>query len=491
MKKKQLFQILYTYIAFSFLPYAISTCAYEDFNKETISKAEVASTCIYDKEIPNQQAIELECANTEAILNQQSTSLHCTKKVFGHAEKLVMIFMAADNDLRSFAIRNIRQSMLVGSQEPYLHLVIHLDIRDAQGVKITRRYYVLENDYIILNEYDSHAQHMDSGDPNTLISFVKFATDKFPADDHILIFWDHGTGYLDPAQHSRTTPAELFSFNPTTHKFDLDRSNPDNYSWDEEQRGVCWDQSTKNYLTAQKLDYALKTCVQHMKKPFDIIAFDACLMSMIEVADLVSPYAKIMISSEEAILGTGFNYSDTFAPLKQKSMTVPILAEHIVNIFNTTYNRITQDYELSALDLTLTQEITQNIDQVAILLQESLSSQKKETVKRALKIARNNAVHFNEPTYLDLYDLYHNILLQLGNFKAQPHAKFQKTALEFALKNGMELIQRYTIAHCAGSKLQQTRGISIYFPERMHSSYPTSYFAHTYNWYNFLRAYLT
>ena len=409
---------------------------------------------------------------------------------FGHATKLIMIYMAADNDLRSFAIRNIQQLMKVGSQEPYMHIVIHLDIRDAQGAKITRRYYMLENDYIVLNENDPKTQRMDSGDPNTLISFVQFAVDHFSADTYTLIFWDHGTGYLDPVQHNRMNTTELFSFNPATHKLELDRTDINTYYWNEDQRGVCWDQSTRNYLTAQKLDHALNTCVRYLGQPFDIIAFDACLMSMIEIADLVSPYAKIMVSSEEAILGTGFDYATTLAPLKENIFSIPLFAEHMVTIFDGTYNRITQDYELSALDLSITPLITANISTVATLLQEMLTSQKRETVKRALKIARSNTVHFNEPGYLDLYDLYRNILLQLNNFKLKANTT-KKTALETALREGMELIDSYVIAHCAGTKLQHARGISIYFPERMHSSYPNSQFARAYEWYEFLKVYLS
>lgn len=423
------------------------------------------------------------------LLEAQGASTIKSPRSFGRAEKLVMIYMAADNDLRSFAIRNIRQLMNAGSQEPYIHLVIHLDIKDNQGAKITRRYYMLHNDYIVLNENDPKTQRMDSGDPNTLISFVTYAVDTFPADEHVLIFWDHGTGYLDPAQHSRTNITELFSFNPTTHKLDLDRSEAHYYNWNDDERGVCWDQSTRNYLTAQKLDYALKTCTAYLKKPFEIIAFDACLMSMIEMAELVAPYAQYMISSEEAILGTGFNYETVFAPLKTKSFTTEQFAKHIVTMFDEAYSRITQDYELSAFDLSVTPALTANIDTVATLLQEMLKTQKKETVKRALKVARTNTTHFNEPGYLDLYDLYHNILIQLNNFKTT-EPRIKKSALETALNDGMDLIEQYMIAHCAGTKLKKTGGVSIYFPERMHSSYPNSQFAHGHQWYNFLRTYL-
>jgi len=430
----------------------------------------------------------LQLFDTELIDITEQTHNKATHR-FGYAQKLVMIYMAADNDLRSFAIRNIRQLMNAGSNEPYMHIIVHLDIRDAQGSKITRHYYILEDDYIVLNENDPTTQQMDSGDPNTLISFVKFCIDSFDAQEYILIFWDHGTGYLDPAQHNRMNTTELFSFNPATHKLELDRSEFNSYSWPEDQRGVCWDQSTRNYLTAQKVDYALNACVNYLGRPFDIIAFDACLMGMIEIADLISPYAKISLASEEAILGTGFDYANTFKPIREEEISVPYFAQHVVNVFDETYNRITQDYELSALDLSMIAPITANIDEIATLLKGLLTSQKRETVKRALKVARSNTVHFNEPGYLDLYDLYKNILAQTHNFKTHYHSN-RKDSLEVKLREGMDLIEQCIIAHCAGSKLNQSRGLSIYFPERMHSSYPLSHFARTHSWYEFLHTYL-
>ena len=41
---------------------------------------------------------------------------------------------------------------------------------------------------------------------------------------------------------------------------------------------------------------------------FDWIGFDACLMGMLEVADVLSPYANYMIASEELEAGSGWNY---------------------------------------------------------------------------------------------------------------------------------------------------------------------------------------
>jgi hypothetical protein len=58
---------------------------------------------------------------------------------------------------------------------------------------------------------------MDSGDPETLISAILWAATECPADNYILILWNHGTGIIDPERYRIINPTALFTFNPVTH----------------------------------------------------------------------------------------------------------------------------------------------------------------------------------------------------------------------------------------------------------------------------------
>ena len=76
----------------------------------------------------------------------------------------------------------------------------------------------------------------------------------------MLVFWNHGTGIIDPATGKIINSVDLFTFNNATHKLDLDRSIGflDFITiLEKEQRGICWDDSTGHYLTNQKLEEAL------------------------------------------------------------------------------------------------------------------------------------------------------------------------------------------------------------------------------------------
>src|SRR6266852_3921580 len=172
-----------------------------------------------------------------------------------------MIYMAADNDLRPFAEHNIQQMANIRSNQN-ITIVVHLDIRIAGNKKITRRYLIEKDQVFHIDPYNPLTQQMDSGNPATLISCCEWAIKNYPADIYDLILWNHGTGILEPPHGKIINPMDLFVFNPATHRLDLDRSigfmDAINYTIPR-QRGVCWDDTTGNYLSNRKMEIALQT----------------------------------------------------------------------------------------------------------------------------------------------------------------------------------------------------------------------------------------
>ena len=273
-----------------------------------------------------------------------------------------IVYIAADNDLRAFAANNIKQMASIGSNSN-LNILVHMDIRLNGNQKITRRYYVEKGKINHMN-HEPNTQRMDSGDPKTLISCCEWAIRNYPAQNYALILWNHGTGIIDPKNYKIINPAQLFTFNPETNKFELDRATGFldllNYT-DLDQRGICWDNTTGNYLTNQKLDMALNDiCTRVLRGKFDLIAFDACLMSMLEVANLVKKYANIMIGSQEVELGTGWNYAQVLQPLSSGSMNNISFARHIVDSYKNSYHHITNDFTQSAIDPKKNHNLKQN-----------------------------------------------------------------------------------------------------------------------------------
>jgi len=429
----------------------------------------------------------------EAQIVKASTPTNTIKAI------TIIFYIAADNDLRNFAIKNIKQIARIGSTED-LNLAIHLDIKLSENQKVTRRYYIEKDRILHVNASDERSQRMDSGVPETLISCCEWAISNFPAKKYGLILWNHGTGIICPELGRIIKTTDLFVFNPVTNKIDLDRSvgllDLINLS-QSGQRGICWDESTGNYLHNKDLDLALNTvCTKFLnQQKFAFIGFDACLMQMIEIANIIKKYANIMIGSQEVILGTGWNYRDTLKPLLNSTMSIEEFAKHTVSIFHQTYNQITNDFTLSAINLDVIDELEANVNDVAKLLLYGIAKEKKGSVKKMITASRNRqfCTHFDEPSFIDLHHLYKNMLINLKycQLKTKSEEEVFKATLRELLNNGCEIIEKTIIANVSGKNLKYAKGISIYFPtNRIHPSYRKTTFAAQNDWIMLLTQYL-
>lgn len=466
----------------------------------------ISFTCIISKE---DQKLTVQSATSEMYENNKNyneelkSDISITRFNGTHKQEkknwTFIVYMAADNDLRSFAANNIKQMAAIGSNQ-WLNIVIHLDIRLTNNQKTTRRYFIEKNKLVHINNGDPTSQQMDSGDEKTLISCCKWAIENYPAQHYALILWNHGTGILDPLRGRIFNPFELFTFNPATHKLELDRSvgflDLINYM-SQDKRGICWDNSTGNYLTNQKLAYALKTvCANYLNgNKFSIIGFDACLMAMLEVANIAKSYAHIMIGSQEVELGTGWDYSKVLELFLRTNPSPEEFVKHTIHMFEKTYNNITNDFTQSAINLNLLDQLENNVDIIAGLLLECIRKQINNSVMNAIKASRNRLLctHFDEPSYIDLHHFFYNLQSNIKHFalinKQEEYS--YKENLTKKLEETNRYIEKIVIANTTGSNLRNARGISIYFPERkIHGSYANTLFAQTNNWLELLNYYL-
>ncbi|HSC24694.1 MAG TPA: clostripain-related cysteine peptidase [Candidatus Babeliales bacterium] len=429
-----------------------------------------------------------------------SKKVHCNKKLTknGKSNRTLMVYMAADNDLRPFAARNIQQMANIGSNQN-ITIVVHLDIRISGNQKITRRYFIEKNQVIHVDQHDILTQQMDSGNPSTLISFCEWAIKNYPANEYDLILWNHGTGILEPPHGKIINPMDLFVFNPSTHRLDLDRSIEFMDAIDHltpQQRGVCWDDTTGNYLSNRKLEIALQTICKNCLggKKFGLIGFDACLMSMLEVSSYIKKYSEIMIGSEEVELGMGWKYDEVLYPFTKTPLDTSTFARHIIAAYDKTYQTITNDYTLAAINLDSIELLEKNVDYVSKLLIECLEKHR-TSILSIIKESKNKLLctHFDEPTYIDLHHFYKNLLNNLRKLATENTqiSPMLKNTLIMKLDEGIRLIEHLVIANVAGKNLKNAQGIAIYFPERsIHNSYKESIFITANAWGSFLSRYV-
>ena len=231
----------------------------------------------------------------------------------------IMVYMTADN-LQEAAFRDINEMERAAAVLPVgVNLAVYWDQSSAatgegpdRRVKIyptgagsqpawgTVGYGLVvpdQNDVQVATPFLIRPEE-NSGSAKSLSDFIAWTTTVAPAEQYALILWDHGAG--------------VFGSNS-------DRS----------------DQQYGDPLSISELVTALQDPrVPHL----GLLAYDACYMGMLEVADAVAPYADYFVASQELVQGTGYDYTTLLEPFESGVAVSPeALAKGFVASFAASY----------------------------------------------------------------------------------------------------------------------------------------------------------
>jgi hypothetical protein len=203
----------------------------------------------------------------------------------------VMVYMSADNNMSDQAISDMNELEMVGSSTD-VKLLVQMDrLAIAGGYEskypslLGGRRFEVTKDTIDTNPDPGRVVStelanlgvVDSGSPQTLNDFVTWGQTYAPAEHYMVILWNHGSGW-DPAGDRSL----LLS------------------------RAIGYDQSANgHWIKIPDLNYAL-TAIH----PLDVVAMDACYMSMAEVAYQIRGCAEYMVGSEEESPWIGYAYQN-------------------------------------------------------------------------------------------------------------------------------------------------------------------------------------
>lgn len=197
--------------------------------------------------------------------------LVCVSTALFATDWTVLVYMAADNDLSSFAVENILE-MESAIQAKNLKLVVQVDL-PVQGAT---RYLIKKNSHpwigsSVLQELGT----IDSGDPGQLKDFMRWGFARYPSEHKMLIIWSHAD------------------------------------SWYKNPKYIAPDQGSGNVIGVAngELSSALKGGPK-----LDILLFDACSMQSIEIVQTLRHYADIIVGSADQVPVNGFPYS-TIIPI--------------------------------------------------------------------------------------------------------------------------------------------------------------------------------
>ncbi len=381
-------------------------------------------------------------------------SAQCSQAVPQKKPWTFLVYMAAANSLSDYSLYDVQEMMKVGSS-PYINILVYLTIHQDGKPKETKKLYVTQGGLQQIGETTVR----DSGDASTLADAVQWACIDYPSDHLVIDMWNHGSGPLN-------------------------RSNL--------LRGICYDDDTGNYLTDRDCLNVFTWAQNNLLggKKIDIITCDACLMASLEMAYTFSSCANYFVASQETIPANGYQYNYLLSSIAANNMDPLSFAKKMVQAYSQEYIG-TSDYTLSAINLNTLKPFVDNINSVATLLSAQLKGKNASAVRSTIKkcTAPRACLSFNDGIYLDVRQLYKNLLKYVSSLKLDAITNQKFTQL---LRAGIALFPSVVIANTTSQNYSQAGGMSIYFDRRtIDSSYYNLYWTERNpNWLAFLKSYL-
>ena len=370
-----------------------------------------------------------------------------------------MLYMAADNNLEQYAIQDINELELIGSTTQ-VSVVVQIDRIKTPSYDTsngdwgtTRRYYITHdsNTPMINSQLIADLGELDMGAPETLTDFVQWAMQAYPAENYLLVLWNHGRGWQTPTARTMALEREI--------------------------RAINIDDTNSSEMSLADLTQALEQ-VPHI----DVVLFDACLMDMLEVAYSVRNCADIMLASQENIPIPGQPYQLTLSQVVSHPGTTPYeLSRTVIDEYIGYYApRYSNTFTYAAISLTSLDKAVSAADELAEAIL------KNPDAWPSIRTAREQTQHFDFDKgiyvyYRDLYDFANRV----DNLAAAAEIRSSCQAVMAAV-NDVVLYQRNS-----GGSVANAHGISIYLSEsgKMLSSYRSLAFAQDTSWDEFLASY--
>jgi len=208
----------------------------------------------------------------------------------------------ADNELGVYARDDIREMMAVGS-DSNVNIVVLYDTYAGDAAP----YYIVKGGALRITGYPELEKELNMGSQQTVVDLLEMVLEMFPAENYALVIWDHGDDFLGSCK---------------------DFNGPD------------IEEGTYDFLYHSELAAALETVYGRTSLRISVLAFDACICSMIEVAYDYRSLAQYLVAAEDYENYWSFPYDDILQDLSVKNggeMTPMALSHLLVDDFMAEY----------------------------------------------------------------------------------------------------------------------------------------------------------
>lgn len=249
------------------------------------------------------------------------------------------------------------------------------------------------------------------GDPDTFRNFITWGIAKYPSEYMVLDFWNHGSGSIN---------------------------------------GVCFDETyDMDSLTLQEIDSVLSTA--GLTRKFELIGFDACLMSTIEVANILVPYGKYMLASQNLESGYGWDYRGFSSGINGGAKSGDTLGKYLADAY---YKGTIRTYEAAdatqaVIDLSKIDEFIKAFNLYAKDAYD-YGSDKLNQVIKAAKNALNFGGNNRTEGYTNMVDI--KSLLEGSSFASG------------SAKKALDALDNCVVYSKNGSNNAGAGGLSLYYP---------------------------
>lgn len=287
-----------------------------------------------------------------------------------------LVYMAADNNLERFAIKNIKALQEVGSNN-YTNIIVLFDRSPGYDKSEDNRigtdlFYITKNPSRMNDDIIFEYGEFDMTNSKTLYNFLATVNQYYPARHTVLNIWSHGRGVYPDGIITRSVIEDY-----TTSY------------------------SVKNMMSIYDLAESIKKYENMFTKNIDVIQFDCCTMQMLEVAYQLHSLTNYIVGAETEIPGGGSDYKAIAEYLYyDTSFDARNFSIFLVDSFSKKYNETLHTYSYSALDLS---KLDNFISKFNIFCDELISRIPEKIVE--IKQVRETLLS-TDSSYTEFVDLY-------------------------------------------------------------------------------------
>jgi hypothetical protein len=230
-----------------------------------------------------------------------------------------MVYMAANNSLSGAAGIDLDEMRRVGSSDAVklLAFVKQRGTGAAQYLQVGRDGQ---------DEVVEDVGRLDSGNPQTVVDFVRWGVQTAPADRYALVLWNHGGGWTpdDLEELYSAVRADTGVTRGEVNFLNKGRVGRAVFSTTiqkilalptAQDRAICNDDTSGHSLDTIEVANILTAATRETGRPLDLFGMDACLMSTLEVAYELRDLTQVVVGSEELEPAAGWAYDTLLTEL--------------------------------------------------------------------------------------------------------------------------------------------------------------------------------